>query len=115
MLRAGCGQFDTEASFLAEGRDGAMGVVLASRLSNSNGHICQVSVLPECQARGLGLGLMTAALEAFRRRGVGSASLSVTVGNGRAYRLYERLGFKLKKAFGAHAWVRPPARIDLPA
>jgi len=115
MLRAGCGQFDTEASFLAEGRDGAMGVVLASRLSNSNGHICQVSVLPECQARGLGLGLMTAALEAFRRRGLGSASLSVTVGNGRAYRLYERLGFKLKKAFGAHAWVRPPARIDLPA
>ena len=33
----------------------------------------------------------------------------------RARRFYERLGFKLKKAFGAHAWVRPPARIDLPA
>jgi ribosomal protein S18 acetylase RimI-like enzyme len=58
---------------------------------------------------------MAAALEGFRRSGLGTASLSVTVGNGRAYRLYERLGFGLKKACAAHAWLRPPARIDLPA
>jgi ribosomal protein S18 acetylase RimI-like enzyme len=115
MLRAGCGQFDSEASFLAETRDGGVGVVLASRLSGRNGHICQVSVLPQCQASGLGTALMAAALEGFRRGGLSTASLSVTVGNGRAYRLYERLGFGLKKAFAAHAWLRPPARIDLPA
>ena len=58
---------------------------------------------------------MQAALAAFRRQGLATASLSVTVDNRRAYRLYERLGFRLRKEFGAHAWVRPPARIELPA
>jgi ribosomal protein S18 acetylase RimI-like enzyme len=58
---------------------------------------------------------MTSALAAFRRQGLQTASLSVTVDNRRAYRLYERLGFKLRKPFAAHAWVRPPARIELPA
>ena len=35
--------------------------------------------------------------------------------NHRAYRLYRTLGFRLRKEFAAHAWVRPPARIELPA
>lgn len=115
VLRAGCGRFDPDASFMVEGRDGPTGVLLASHLSRSNGHICQVSVLPEAQSRGLGEVLMTAALASFRRQGLQTASLSVTVDNQRAYRLYERLGFHLRKQFAAHAWVRPPARIELPA
>jgi ribosomal protein S18 acetylase RimI-like enzyme len=57
---------------------------------------------------------MTRALEAFRLQGLATASLSVTVDNLHAYRLYHRLGFRLKKEFAAHAWVRPPARIELP-
>jgi ribosomal protein S18 acetylase RimI-like enzyme len=114
-LRAGCGSFDSEASLLAEGRGGPIGVLLASRLSGRAGHICQVSVSPEAQGNGLGTALVVAALRAFRRQGHASASLSVTVGNEPAYRLYERLGFRLRKAFGAHAWVRPPATIELPA
>jgi ribosomal protein S18 acetylase RimI-like enzyme len=115
VLRAGCGRFDPDASFVVESREGASGVLLASHLSRGNGHVCQVSVLPEAQARGLGEVLMTAALESFRRQGLQTASLSVTVDNQRAYRLYERLGFRLRKQFAAHAWVRPPARIELPA
>jgi ribosomal protein S18 acetylase RimI-like enzyme len=99
VLRAGCGRFDPDASFVAETRDGAAGVLLASHLSRSNGHICQVSVLPEAQGRGLGEVLMASALASFRRQ------------DG----LYERLGFRLRKQFAAHAWVRPPARIELPA
>jgi ribosomal protein S18 acetylase RimI-like enzyme len=51
----------------------------------------------------------------MRRQGLRTASLSVTVGNGRAYSLYTRLGFRLRKEFAAHAWVRPPARIELEA
>jgi ribosomal protein S18 acetylase RimI-like enzyme len=51
----------------------------------------------------------------MRRGGLETASLSVTVDNGRAYAIYMRLGFALRKEFGAHAWVRPPARIELPA
>ena len=89
-------------------------MLLASHLSRVNGHICQVSVDPARQARGLGTVLMTRALEAFRSQGLSTASLSVTVANEPAYRLYQRLGFRLKKEFAAHAWVRPPARIELP-
>lgn len=114
-LRAGCGSFESEASLIAEDGSGPLGVLLASRLSPRAGHICQVSVLPKAQGRGLGTALMLAALRAFQRQGHESASLSVTVGNAPAYRLYERLGFRLRKAFGAHAWVRPPAVIELPA
>jgi hypothetical protein len=35
------------------------------------------------------------------------------VGNARAHRLYELLGFRVLRAFAAHAWVRPPARVEL--
>jgi ribosomal protein S18 acetylase RimI-like enzyme len=115
VLRAGCGRFDPEASFIAEGPGGPAGVILSSHLSRTNGHVCQVSVAPEAQARGLGEVLMTSALAAFRNQGLGTASLSVTRDNRRAYRLYQRLGFRLRKEFAAHAWVRPPARIELPA
>jgi ribosomal protein S18 acetylase RimI-like enzyme len=115
VLRSGCGRFFPEASFLVEGKDGAQGVLLASQLSRTNAHICQVSVAPDAQGQGLGGVLMTQALAAFRREGLSTASLSVTVGNDRAYRLYTRLGFALRKPFAAHAWVRPPARIRLPA
>jgi ribosomal protein S18 acetylase RimI-like enzyme len=115
VLRAGCGRFDQEASFMAEGPDGPVGVLLASHLSRTNGHVCQVSVSPAGQGRGVGAALMTAALTAFRRQGLETASLSVTLDNHPAYRLYQRLGFRLRKRFAAHAWVRPPARIDLPA
>jgi ribosomal protein S18 acetylase RimI-like enzyme len=115
VLRAGCGRFDQEASFIADGSDGPVGVLLASHLSRTNGHVCQVSVSPAAQGRGVGAALMTAALGAFRRQGLETASLSVTLDNHRAYRLYQRLGFRLRKRFAAHAWVRPPARIELPA
>jgi ribosomal protein S18 acetylase RimI-like enzyme len=115
VLRSGCGRFDAESSFVAE-RDGQpVGVLLASRLSRTNGHICQVSVEPAEQARGLGALLVTSCLEALARQGLRTASLSVTVGNRRAYALYQRLGFRLHREFAAHAWVRPPARIEIPA
>jgi ribosomal protein S18 acetylase RimI-like enzyme len=115
VLRAGCGRFDPEASLVAEGSDGLVGVLLASQLSAANGHICQVSVLRDEQSRGLGTVLVTSALSGFRRQGLTSASRAVTIENHRAYRLYRTLGFRLRKEFAAHAWVRPPARIELPA
>lgn len=115
VLRSGCGRFDPEASFIAERDREAVGVLLASRLSRSNGHVCQVSVEPSAQGGGLGLLLMSACLQAMARQGLRTASLSVTVGNPRAYPLYERLGFRLHREFAAHAWARPPARIEIPA
>jgi ribosomal protein S18 acetylase RimI-like enzyme len=115
VLRSGCGRFDGEASLVADGGEGCLGVILASRLSKLNGHVCQVSVAPEVQGRGLGRQLVLAGLEAMARGGLRSASLSVTVENHRAYDLYSRLGFQLHREFAAHAWVRPPARIEVPA
>lgn len=115
VLRAGCGRFDPEGSFVAESGGNVVGALLASHLSRTNGHICQVSVLPEMHGRGLGHALMAACLRALRQQGLATASLSVTVDNQRAYRLYEGLGFRLHRPFAAHAWVRPPARIQLPA
>jgi ribosomal protein S18 acetylase RimI-like enzyme len=115
VLRNGCGRFDPEASLVAEGREGPLGVLLASRLSRVNGHVCQVSVLPELQSRGAGTALLSASLAVFARAGLSAATLSVTVANRRAYALYQRLGFRVRREFAAHAWVRPPARIELPA
>ena len=115
VLRAGCGRFDPEASFIAESPSGNVGVLLASHLSRTNGHICQVSVAPDAQGQGVGRGLMAAALRSFRAQGLQTASLSVTLDNHPAYALYLSLGFHLRKEFAAHAWVRPPARIPLPS
>jgi GNAT superfamily N-acetyltransferase len=110
VLRGGCGRFCPEASFVAEGPRGPVGILLASHLSATNGHICQVSVVPESQSQGVGRTLLVSALGAMRGIGLRSASLSVTVANERAYRLYETLGFRLRKPFRAHAWVRPRER-----
>jgi ribosomal protein S18 acetylase RimI-like enzyme len=115
VLRAGCGRFDPEASFIAETASGSVGVLLASHLSRTNGHVCQVSVSPDAQGRGIGRALMAATLQSFREQGLETASLSVTLDNHPAYALYKALGFQLRKEFAAHAWVRPPARIPLPA
>lgn len=115
VLRAGCGRFDPDASFIAESPSGSVGVLLASHLSRTNGHVCQVSVSPDAQGQGVGRALMAAALRSFREQGLQTASLSVTLDNHPAYALYRALGFHLRKEFAAHAWVRPPARIPLPA
>ncbi len=115
VLRAGCGRFDTEASRFVEGPKGPAAVLLASRLARTNGHICQVSVVPEAQGHGLGLALMLSALRAFDRDGLSTATLSVTADNERAHRLYDVLGFDVVREFGAHAWLRPPGQIELPS
>ena len=114
VLRAGCGRFDVEASRIVEGPRGPAGALLASRLSRTNGHICQVSVVPEGQGQGLGRALMLTALRAFDRQGLSTATLSVTAGNEPARTLYDLLGFRLHREFAAHAWARPPDRVELP-
>jgi len=115
VVRSGCGRFDMDASRLAEGPRGPVGVLIASRLAAANGHVCQVSVVPEWQGHGLGAVLLGIALRSFRDQGLATATLSVTVSNDHAHRLYERLGFRTVREFAAHAWVRPPARVELPA
>jgi len=114
VLRAGCGRFDSEASRILIGPRGPAGVLIASRLSRTNGHVCQISVVPEAQGHGLGLILLAHALQGLDRQGLATATLSVTADNAPARRLYELFGFRTHREFAAHAWVRPPGRIDLP-
>ena len=94
----------------ATGDCGACSVLVDGRLVPA----CLV-LAPEAQGRGIGGLLMVAALRAFREQGLATATLSVTADNPRAHRLYARLGFRVRREFAAHAWVRPPARIELPA
>ena len=70
VLRAGCGRFDPEASFVAEGRDGPGGSAAGQPALATNGHICQVSVLPDRQGAACGRALLDAGPAAFRRQGL---------------------------------------------
>lgn len=103
----GCGVFTPEASFIGlddQGRPG--GFVLGSRISPTGGMIPQISITPSAQGRGMGQALMHHALSYFRSLGLCTVSLTVTKKNHRAFGWYQRLGFKIRKEFGAYLWER---------
>jgi len=58
------------------------------------GLIQNIGVVPGHRGLGLGTCLIEQALDGFRRHGLRAASLEVTADNGRAIRLYHRLGFR---------------------
>lgn len=60
----------------------------------SLGMIQNIGVVPEHRGRGLGTALVHQAMLGFRQYGLSRASLEVTVANGRAVELYQRLGFR---------------------
>jgi ribosomal protein S18 acetylase RimI-like enzyme len=107
IILPGCGQFQADASFvLRQPHAGHLaGVVLNSCVSAGVGHTTQICAMPGFQGHGLGRRLMEASLEALRFRHYTSVSLTVTSGNERAVRLYERLGFKTIKKFAAGVWT----------
>jgi ribosomal protein S18 acetylase RimI-like enzyme len=61
--------------------------------------------MPGYQGHGLGRRLMEASMHALRVRNYKSVSLTVTSGNERAVRLYEKLGFATVKRFAAGVWT----------
>jgi GNAT superfamily N-acetyltransferase len=107
IILPGCGQFQPEASFvLREPHANQLaGVVLNSRVSAGVGHTTQICAMPGYQGRGLGRRLMQASLQALRMRGYETVTLTVTSGNERAVRLYEKLGFTTIKKFAAGVWT----------
>ena len=103
----GCGVFELEASFVAINSRGLpCGFVISSRISGSAGMIPQIAVSPSHQSRGLGKSLMDRALCHFKSRGFRTVSLTVTKRNRRAFEWYQRVGFKIRKEFGAFVWNR---------
>jgi ribosomal protein S18 acetylase RimI-like enzyme len=107
IILPGCGQFQPDASFvLRQPHTGYLaGVVLNSCVSAGVGHTTQICAMPGYQGRGLGRRLMDASIQALRFRRYTTVSLTVTSGNERAVRLYERLGFTTIKKFAAGVWT----------
>jgi ribosomal protein S18 acetylase RimI-like enzyme len=107
IILPGCGQFQPEASFVLKPphANHLVGVVLNSRVAEGVGHTTQICAMPGYQGRGLGRRLMEASLRALRVRHFSTVSLTVTSGNERAVKLYEKLGFQAVKKFAAGVWT----------
>ena len=107
IILPGCGQFQTDASFVLRpvGSDRLVGVVLTSAVSQGVGHTTQICVMPGYQGHGLGRQLMEASIQALRARHFTALSLTVTAVNANAVRLYEHLGFRTIKTFAAGVWL----------
>ncbi len=103
----GCGTFLPDASFMAlDGHGDPCGFIISSRISASAGMIPQIAIHPAHQGRGLGAVLMDRALDRQKALGLRSAGLTVTKKNRRAFEWYQRLGFRIRKEFGAYVWER---------
>jgi ribosomal protein S18 acetylase RimI-like enzyme len=103
----GCGIFMPEASFMAlDAQNAPCGLVICCRISNGAGMIPQIAVHPSYQGRSLGNALMLRSFEQLRTMGFETVSLTVTKKNRRAFDWYQRLGFKIRKEFGAYVWER---------
>jgi ribosomal protein S18 acetylase RimI-like enzyme len=101
----GCGTFFDSASILAEGADHRLaGMSLASLVAPEVGHITQICVAPDVQRTGLGYELMRRSLQVFGEHDCEKASLTVTGANTEAVRLYQSLGFRSIRRFGAFVW-----------
>jgi len=102
----GCGQFFGPASFAARDRNsGALcGISLASMVAPDVGHITQLCVAPSHQGRGVGYELLRRSLDSLAAHGCRGASLTVTIANQIAIRLYESVGFRDRRDFAAFVW-----------
>lgn len=102
----GCGTFSRHGSFVAfDPRTGWMaGVVLTSFVAEQVGHITQLCVTPQSQAKGLGYELLREAVNALRLYGARRVSLTVTASNEAALRLYRRCGFRQVRRFLSCVW-----------
>jgi predicted N-acetyltransferase YhbS len=82
-----------EASFVVEGRGGAVGFTLSCRWG-SVGWIGPVAVLPPAQGLGLGRSLVESAARALRREGAQTIGLETMPRSYRNLQFYSRLGMR---------------------
>ena len=104
-----CGIFMPKASFISLDKQGSScGFIICSRISTQVAMIPQIAVHPSYQGRGLGNSLIHRSLKELKASGFHTVSLMVTEKNRRAFDWYRRLGFKIRKEFGAYVWQRQP-------
>ncbi len=103
----GCGSFLPDASFMGIDSEGAAcGFIVSSRIAPNSGMIPQIAIHPQHQGKGLGDQLMRKALSCMQAAGMRTVGLTVTKKNRRAFEWYQRLGFRIRKEFGAFVWER---------
>jgi ribosomal protein S18 acetylase RimI-like enzyme len=103
----GCGVFMPEASFIGLDWQGdPAGFLICCRISNGAAIIPQIAVHPSSQGQRLGNILMNCTFGQIKALGFRTVSLTVTKKNRRAFEWYQRLGFKIRKEFGAYVWER---------
>jgi ribosomal protein S18 acetylase RimI-like enzyme len=101
----GCGVFHSPASFHAEDTKGQFaGLSLASSVAQGIGHITQICVTPEVKHTGVGYELLRRSLCVFAAEQCEKVSLTVTASNVEAITLYQRVGFRALRRFGAFVW-----------
>jgi ribosomal protein S18 acetylase RimI-like enzyme len=103
-----CGEFLLRASRVAVHLPSRkLAAILAlTQVRPGTAHIPQVAVGAQFQGIGLGTAMMKNAFAELERSGYSEVSLTVTALNSGAVRLYERLGFRTLRAFGAFVWQR---------
>lgn len=105
----GCGDYLPRASIaaihLSTGR--LAGILGLTAVRTGTAHIPQIAVATGFQGIGLGSAMLQASFERLAREGFSEVSLTVTTLNSGAVRLYERLGFRTFREFGAYVWNRP--------
>lgn len=70
-----------------------MGYAITGR-AGSRGYLQRLAVRPEAEGRGVGTALVADGLQWLKRRGADQVLVNTQVGNERAVRLYEHLGFE---------------------
>jgi ribosomal protein S18 acetylase RimI-like enzyme len=104
----GCGKFLEQVSKVAihlTTRKLA-GVLTVTSVRSDTAHIPQIAVARSLQGVGIGTALLDSAFSDLARAGYQRVSLTVTDSNAGALRLYERLGFKTFRKFGAFVYSR---------
>jgi ribosomal protein S18 acetylase RimI-like enzyme len=103
----GCGIFMPDASFIALDWQGIpCGFVICCRIADGAAIIPQIAVHPMQQSKRLGNIFMNRAFTQLKSLGFRTVSLTVTKKNRRAFDWYQRLGFRIRKEFGAYVWER---------
>ena len=104
----GCGEFLEQVSKVAIHRRTRKlaGVLTVTAVRCDTAHIPQIAVARMLQGIGLGTALLESAFNDLAKAGYQQVSLTVTDANSGALRLYERLGFKTFRTFGAFVFNR---------
>ncbi|MBI1940999.1 MAG: GNAT family N-acetyltransferase [Acidobacteria bacterium] len=104
----GCGEHLPGASLAAVHRptQKLAGILAMTAVRARTAHIPQIALAREFQGLGLGTAMMETSFDFLAKRTYSEVTLTVTDRNAGAVRLYERLGFRTFRTFGAFVWDR---------